>query len=289
MRFQNLRRGVTPKVSRVEAIQKIQPPKSLSEVTSFLGSIQYLMRYIPNLTTKTEPLRALLQKRTKWNWTETENTAFENLKSEIQTIVPLKDYDAAETAILTTDASTKGLGATLWQNGVVGKDSKGEPKMSRGSVAFASRFLHNSERNYAPNELELLAVVWDVYYFKQYLLDRKLRLETDHKALVSVFNRERRNKGDSPRLIPYDFEVFYRQGETMGITDYLAGSPNDSEKGEEDNGMLTIMLIKDLNNMKNRQIKARVLSKLLKHRKKVIKNRNKTFATKKSETKKSDN
>ena len=146
--------GVTPKTSRVEAIQKIQPLKTLTEVRSFLGSVQYLMRYIPNIATKTEPLRALLQKKTKWNWTETENAAFENLKSEIQTIVPLKHYDVGETPILTTDASTKGLGVTLWQDETVGRHKNGEPKTSRRPVAFASRFLYNSGKNYAPNELE---------------------------------------------------------------------------------------------------------------------------------------
>ncbi len=72
----------------------------------------------------------------------------------------------------------------------------------------------------------------------------------------------------------------------MGITDYLSRSPNDSEKGDEDNGMLTIMLINDLNNMKNRQINERVLSKLLKHRKNLIKDRNKTSETKITENKK---
>ena len=72
--------GVKPENSRVEAIQAIKPPKTLTEVRSFLGSVQYLMRYIPKLTEKTEPLRQLLQKRTKWNWTSTENEAFENLK-----------------------------------------------------------------------------------------------------------------------------------------------------------------------------------------------------------------
>ncbi len=145
--------GVTPKASRVEAIQKIQPLKTLTEVRSYLGSVHYLMRYIPNLTTKTEPLQALLQKKTKWNCTETENNGFENLKSEIQSIVPLKNYDAAQLANLTTDASTKGLGATLWQNEKIGIDLKGEPKDARRPVAFASRFLNASEQNYAPNEL----------------------------------------------------------------------------------------------------------------------------------------
>ena len=73
--------GVTPKTSRVEAIQKIQLPKTLTEVKSFLGSVQYLMRYIPNLTTETEPLLALLQKRTKWNWAKTKKQRIR--KSEI--------------------------------------------------------------------------------------------------------------------------------------------------------------------------------------------------------------
>ena len=42
--------GIMPRNSRVEAIQNIKPPKTLTEVRSFLGSVQYLMRYIPNLT-----------------------------------------------------------------------------------------------------------------------------------------------------------------------------------------------------------------------------------------------
>ena len=54
--------GIKPRISRTEAIAKIKPPKTLTEIRSFLGSIQYLMKYIPNLTTKTAPLRSLLQK-----------------------------------------------------------------------------------------------------------------------------------------------------------------------------------------------------------------------------------
>ena len=105
-------------------------------------------------------------------------------KSEIetQTMVPLKHYDAAQMANLSTDASTKGLGATLWQDEIIGKDNNGEPKMSRRPAAFASRFLSNSEKSYAPNELELLAVVWGSDYSQHYLLGRKFWLETDHTA-----------------------------------------------------------------------------------------------------------
>ncbi len=57
--------GITPRVSRTEAIAKIKPPKTLTEIRSFLGSIQYLTKFIPNLTSKTAPLRDLLRKVTK--------------------------------------------------------------------------------------------------------------------------------------------------------------------------------------------------------------------------------
>ena len=74
-------------------------------------------------------------------------------------------------------------------------------------------------------------------------MGRRFTLEKDHIALISVFNRERVNKDYSPRLIrwrhrllPYEFEVVHRPGQTMGITDYLSRSPVKSEnQGERNN------------------------------------------------------
>ncbi len=86
--------GIKPRISRTEAIAKIKPPKTLTKIRSFLGSIQYLMKNIPNLTAETAPLRSLLQKNTKWKWTEIENSAFENLKNEVIRMTPLKHFDA---------------------------------------------------------------------------------------------------------------------------------------------------------------------------------------------------
>ncbi len=62
------------------------------------------------------------------------------------------------------------------------------------AVAFAYGFLCKAEKRYAINELELLAVIWAVGHFKFYLMGRKFQVETDHKALVSVFGRHRMNK-----------------------------------------------------------------------------------------------
>ncbi len=54
--------GVRPKHSRTEAVQKIGVPTTVKEIRPFLGSVQYLARFIKNLSTQSEPIRQLLRK-----------------------------------------------------------------------------------------------------------------------------------------------------------------------------------------------------------------------------------
>ena len=108
--------GITPKQEKTEAILAFKPPTKIKEVRSFLGSVQYLSKFIPRLADLTKPLRKLTEKTvTRWNWTEVEQNAFDRIKSEISDIKNLAHYDTGKETILSVDASTVGLGATLWQ------------------------------------------------------------------------------------------------------------------------------------------------------------------------------
>ena len=84
----------------------------------------------------------------------------------------------------TTDASTKGLGVTLWQEQLNGTFKP---------IGFASRFLSDTEKN-AINELELLAVVWCLEHFRLYIYGKRIKLLTDHQALEPLIKRNRSNK-----------------------------------------------------------------------------------------------
>ena len=53
--------------------------------------------------------------------------------------------------------------------------------------AYASRGLNKTERNYCVTERELLAVVYFVQYFRQYLMGRQFIVRSDHQALVWLF------------------------------------------------------------------------------------------------------
>ena len=107
--------GVKPIKDKTEAITKQKAPKNAKELKSFLGSIQHLSKLINNLSKKTDRMRRLLKKETRWDWTPEVNEDFENLKKEITESPCLAHFDPKKDNYVKTDACNTGLEATLWQ------------------------------------------------------------------------------------------------------------------------------------------------------------------------------
>ena len=139
-------------------------------------------------------------------------------------IAKIHYYDQNKDTRVKCDASHTGLGATLEQKT---EDNEWVP------IAFASRYLNAQEKKYLTNELELLAVVWDVDRFKNYLLLKEFILATDHKALTSALGEKKSNKTYQSRLtrwvdklLPYQFKIVHKPGKDMGVVDYMSREPN---------------------------------------------------------------
>ncbi len=128
---------------------------------------------------------------------------------------PLND---GENFLLDVDASGVGIG------GVLAQMQEGRERV----IAYASRAMNKAERNYCITEQELLAVVFFVQYFRQYLLGRKFIVRTDHQALVWLFSLKEPS-GKIARwieiLAQYDFEIEYRPGNKQGHCDALSRCP----------------------------------------------------------------
>ena len=86
----------------------------------------------------------------------------------------LAHYAKDKENIVTTDASTIGLGITLWQR---------QHDKNTKSIAYRSRYLNNTEKQYSIGELELLAVVLGLEKFRFYLYGNKVHLFTKHQPL----------------------------------------------------------------------------------------------------------
>ena len=123
---------------KTEAINKLNPPTNTKTLKSFLGAIQYFAKFIPNLSEKTDNLRQLLKKGTKWEWTEERNTDFNNIMRELTSQPCLTQYNGNKENIVTTDACGTGLGIALLQ-----KQTNGDLKPK----AFASCYLNDAETN----------------------------------------------------------------------------------------------------------------------------------------------
>ena len=132
------RNGIRPLQHKVKAIQELKEPKNENELNSFLGAIQYLSKHNENLSAQTDLLRQLLKKKNNWNWTTEHSEAFNQFKRKITAIPSLVHYSSVRPNTITTNASTKGLGATLWQ-----EQDNGDLK----PIAFAGRFLSDTEKN----------------------------------------------------------------------------------------------------------------------------------------------
>ena len=85
--------GIRPNKQKTEAINKLNAPTNTKTLKSFSGAIQYFAKFIPNLSEKTDNMRQLLKKGTKWEWTEERNTDFNNIKRELTSQPCLAHYN----------------------------------------------------------------------------------------------------------------------------------------------------------------------------------------------------
>lgn len=163
----------------VEAVQNFRQPETVEEIRSFLGLINYVSRFIPDVATKTSPLRELI-KTNKFVWSEEQREAFKILKEALTSDSVLEFYSTQDDIQVIADASPVGLGAVLSQIG------KNGPRI----IAFGHRSLSEREKKYHITEKEAMALVWAVEHFHRYLCGKKFDLITDHKPLEFMFNPE---------------------------------------------------------------------------------------------------
>ena len=106
---------IKPNEEKVEAILKLNPPENTKELKSFLGAIQYMAKYLPKLSEKTDRLRKLLKKNETWNWGTEQEEDFGKIKQMLTEGPCLAHYAKDKDNIVTTNASTTGLRITIWQ------------------------------------------------------------------------------------------------------------------------------------------------------------------------------
>ena len=213
--------GLKPDPTKINAILDMPVPQSKTDLQRFLGMINYLAKFVPNLSQTTAPLRALLKKEIHFNLQKPQLDAITELKHLVTTSPCLKFFDPNLPPRLKPDAISEGLGALLEQNHGSEEEQRWHP------IAYASRALQPYETRYAQFEKEILSVVFGTERFHEYLYGCHFTVYNDHQPLKSIFSK---SIIDCPpriqrfflKLQKYDFVLEYSPGKTMVVSDALS-------------------------------------------------------------------
>ena len=126
--------GISPDTKKIQALKHMEFPPDKETMRSFLGMINYLNRYSALSAHLAAPLSALTHQATDYKPGKVHLENFQQLKMEISNVKALPYFNVNAETTLQTDASKKGLGACLIQNGKF--------------VCYASRALTKTEQNY---------------------------------------------------------------------------------------------------------------------------------------------
>lgn len=165
---------------KIDAILKYPTPSNITELRRFMGMVQQVSKFTPELARASGALRDILSSKNIWIWTKVHDVAFAETKKILTELPVLAHYDLTkETKIRTDGSKLNGISAILFQL----HDSIWKP------VAFASRYLTSTEQNYHSIEIEMLAAVWVCEKMTKYLHGlNNFIIQTDHKPLIPIIN-----------------------------------------------------------------------------------------------------
>ena len=138
--------GIKPQPKKVEAMERMQPPKNVKQVKQFLGMVNFYRDLWPRRSHILAPLNKLSAvKKKDFKWGPEEQKAFMEAKEMLKKEALLSFPDFEKPFHLYTDASDRQLGATVVQDG--------KP------LGFYTRKLNPAQKNYTVGERELLGIV----------------------------------------------------------------------------------------------------------------------------------
>ena len=210
--------GVSTDPTKIEALRTWPSPRKAKDVKSFLGLCSYYRCFVRDFSHIARPLYKLTEGQREFRWTSECEDAFRRLKALLTTapILPSQLPTACSSSIQTQ--------ATLALASYSLKSKGGDEKV----IAFHSRSLSKSERNYCVTRKEFLAVVVAVKTYHHYLCGRQFLVRTDHGALKWLL-KFRNPEGQLARWLEllgtYDFHIQHRSGICHGNADALSRRP----------------------------------------------------------------
>ena len=226
-------KGVLPDPARLSALASFKSPTNITELRSFLGLMNTISSYHPDLAQLTARMRELLKKQNTFLWLDDHEIEFNKVKDAIAKTQALSAFDPNLDTVLLTDASRlHGLGFLLLQL---------RPDGSYSIIRCGSVTLTDTQRRYAVCELESLGIFWAIKKCRFWLRGlHNFVVWTDHKPLTSCFTKDLRDIENQriatlrEKLTDFTFDVKWVPGKKHEAADALSRRPEFKTMEEEE-------------------------------------------------------
>ena len=172
--------GVRPGARKTEELLAFLPPKTKTEIKSFLGLCSFFRKCVPRFSDLAAPLNNLIKEDSGYKsgpLPPAALQAFRDVQQALSTRPCIAPVDFDREFILTVDSSNYAHGAILSQKNVDGIEHP---------CAFASKMLSDPQKKKPAFQREKEGIRWGMKHFRPYLLGREFLVRTDHKPLVSL-------------------------------------------------------------------------------------------------------
>jgi hypothetical protein len=176
--------GIRANPEKVRAISEMTAPSDAKEVRRFLGMCGYYRQTIPHYASLAEPLVKLTHKRTRFQWTGTQEESFRLLKQHLMA-GPIMAYPRTDLPYrVYCDASNSCVGSVLVQ-----EDEEGIERV----IHYVSHQLNEVEQRWATVEKEAYAIIYALQKLRPYLYGSQFSIHTDHKPLKALLSSPMKN------------------------------------------------------------------------------------------------
>lgn len=227
--------SIHPEIDKILTIKKWQPPKTTTELRSYINFSNHFRVFLPNIAKFTAPLTELLKhnlgKKVPIQHTKESLQAFHDLQNLITGLPTLHFYDSTKPTIIFTDASQTTIA------GYIAQFVQYNGQQALYPICFLSHKLTDTQSRYSSMERELLAIVTILEKFRYYCLN-DVEIYTDHQSLALL---QQKDSVPPPRILrfldiigSYSPKIFYIQGKFNFISDMLTRFQLESIQNELD-------------------------------------------------------
>lgn len=220
--------GLHASADKMSKVREWRTPRDYNDVQRFLGLVQYLAHFMPDVSAFTGPLAEITRNGHSFMWKPLHQKCFEMIKTLACKVPILRPIDARvdEPIWVICDASLYGVGAVYGQ---------GPEWHTCRPAGFMSKKFTIAQHAYRVFEMETIAILEALLKWEDKLLGYPIKIVTDHKAL-EFFKTQAHFNPRQTRWMEYierfNYEIMYVKGELNKVADCLSRYYASDRDGE---------------------------------------------------------